>query len=517
MKAQEKNNGVITIQGSYVDTVDIPDSLILEIYTIPFQYKYKSMIAKVVKENFRFSINGLSRPHNITLKNANPKWTGTPILNDFIVMPGDDIAMRLGTYLKMPKKAVNGLVSNDTVMLMHEGFRKIFFAGTGAAKYQFLHELDSNDILTVPVVEKDNVNNIRETKLNLESVKNHYYANSTAMSQILSNRYKILLFKSKILDKYKSKLPIETFELLKLKLIADVNHNIYNFKIATIENIERDLNVRLSANDKETVKDEISKYQKLYDDSLAGLKPADERIALMPTNYIHLLVEKSIHEVGHTNAYQHIKDMYSSSLRDYLITYYFKRFLPQIRNRDSLLNDAITFVKDKECQQLLKNIGRNGKGVLAYQFALPDINDKIVRLEDLRGKVVFMDFWYTGCGGCSNYYQSILKPLEHKYRNNNEVVFVTVSIDKTKYLWKKSIADGKYTGPSVSQNVISLYTGGQGYNHEIIKHYGIQSYPRPLLIGKDGKIFSSDYPVLRNAKGLEDQIDQALKQQITTN
>ena len=123
----------------------------------------------------------------------------------------------------------------------------------------------------------------------------------------------------------------------------------------------------------------------------------------------------------------------------------------------------------------------------AYAFALPDANGKVIRLADLKGKVVFIDFWYTGCGACSKFYLTVLHEVEKTFAGREDIVFLTISIDSTKEQWLKSLKEGRYTSTD-APNVINLYTDGQAAEHEIIKWYKIRGYPQQILIGKDGKI-----------------------------
>lgn len=128
-------------------------------------------------------------------------------------------------------------------------------------------------------------------------------------------------------------------------------------------------------------------------------------------------------------------------------------------------------------------------GKVANDFELPDLNNKTVRLSDFRGKVVFLDFWYTGCMGCAEYYQSNVSIAEEYFKDSSAVVFITISIDTNKDEWKRSILKNIYT----SNLAFNLYTDGKGSSHPAISNYLVTGYPRPILISKNGKIFSNSY------------------------
>jgi len=64
----------------------------------------------------------------------------------------------------------------------------------------------------------------------------------------------------------------------------------------------------------------------------------------------------------------------------------------------------------------------------AADFTLPDLNGKVAKLGELRGKVVLVDFWATWCDPC----MKELPELEKLYQQFTAqgVVVVGVSIDK---------------------------------------------------------------------------------------
>lgn len=184
--------------------------------------------------------------------------------------------------------------------------------------------------------------------------------------------------------------------------------------------------------------------------------------------------------------YGYLKKTYHGEVRQKILTYYFRRKLEFEDNMHVLISDALnTVIKKEEYRTFLEQARTLVVGAPAYNFSLPDVNGKQVRLSDFKGKVVFIDFYYNGCGGCIQYHKNVVAPVKEKFKNNSKVVFMTVSIDKTKEKWLEGINSGKYT----SSQAVNLYTDGQADNHPLIKKYMIRSYPRPMLIGKSGNLF----------------------------
>ncbi len=107
-------------------------------------------------------------------------------------------------------------------------------------------------------------------------------------------------------------------------------------------------------------------------------------------------------------------------------------------------------------------------------------------LEDLKGKVVYVDVWATWCGPCLREIPS-LKTLEKDYHNKN-IAFVSLSIDEKKDYkkWRTMIAEKELGG-------IQLMADND-WKSSFVTAYGIRGIPRFIIIDTEGNIINSDAP-----------------------
>jgi peroxiredoxin len=111
----------------------------------------------------------------------------------------------------------------------------------------------------------------------------------------------------------------------------------------------------------------------------------------------------------------------------------------------------------------------------APSFSLEDAQGKLVKLSDLRGKVVLLDFWATWCHGCKTEIPWFME--FHKKYVSDGLAVIGVSMDE----------DGwKSVKPFVTEWKIPypIVVG----NEELGKVYSVESMPVTLLIDREGRI-----------------------------
>ena len=135
-----------------------------------------------------------------------------------------------------------------------------------------------------------------------------------------------------------------------------------------------------------------------------------------------------------------------------------------------------------QMKQQLDEMRALSVGQVAPDFELPDPNGKMVKLSDLRGKYVLIDFWAAWCKPCRQENPNVVR-LYSQYKDKGFEVF-GVSLDRTKEDWIKAIADDQLTWTHVSDL--------KYFNSAAAELYKIDAIPATYMIDPDGKIIAKD-------------------------
>lgn len=121
-------------------------------------------------------------------------------------------------------------------------------------------------------------------------------------------------------------------------------------------------------------------------------------------------------------------------------------------------------------------------GSPAIDFQVSDANGKKIKLSDLKGKVLYIDFWASWCSPCRAQFPYAAKVKEHF--EGKDVVFIYVSIDEDAKSWKDAI--DKY-------NLNGLHTR-VGEQSQIVDDYGAKGVPTYFIVDKEGNFWGENPP-----------------------
>jgi thiol-disulfide isomerase/thioredoxin len=122
-------------------------------------------------------------------------------------------------------------------------------------------------------------------------------------------------------------------------------------------------------------------------------------------------------------------------------------------------------------------------GSMAPDLAFSSPDGKILKLSDLKGKVVLLDFWASWCRPCRMENPNVVANSK-KYHDQGFEVY-SVSLDKDKNSWIKAIADDHLTWPN---HVSDL----KFWSSEAAAVYGVRSIPETYLIDRSGRIVAKN-------------------------
>jgi len=372
--------------------------------------------------------------------------------------------------------------------------KDVFFTGKDAEKYNCMYKIGKIS---------DGINN---DKFNAFGELKNYKA---AYASLLYSRDSLYNLQLGILNEYKNKLKPEIYNLIKIDCWATCNNLIVGFCYGAFNG---DPNEQYEEAARHFFLKYYANYKEIhFRDSILLVKSYNYGDFLNLRNHVYpeIMSEKI---KGHRNVtFADINSVINSHYQNGILKDKLRllALLDLNWKKEGDFTDYIDLAIKEAGNNAFKTAMMEIKDSLAiggnaFPFNMPDKNGKIYSLKDFKGKLLVIDFWFTGCHGCLNMAET-LKPIAAFYKSNPNVVFATISIDWNKDGWLKSLQSEKYC----SDDEINLLEGIRGQS-SFVKHYHINEYPTLLIISKEGKVLSVTPPDPSNTEVFKQFLNQFL-------
>lgn len=372
---------------------------------------------------------------------------------------------------------------DDSIIVKQEG-QRLKFTGRGWEKYYIQYEY-------YLLRETKKWHRFRDAAKSIE--------NYTEFSNQINHEYS---FTTALIERYESNLSSYAYTYLKTLFAVEIESDRLRAFIGLNAN-RQELNIRSedlviiydSTIAKSPVTNLIAADNDLYNLKLSIIPDLTRMQFRRIRNFIQS--DTTDYSTFYYGCYKLAKQQYSGILREKVLARIVTSDLIKrakfADETEIALTDFYTTATDTSLKNWVKEYElawrKLTKGKIAPEFSIIDTKGDTVSLDDFSGKIVLLDFWFTGCAGCIQMVPA-LKKVEKYFSNNPNVVFLSVSIDKDKKTWLKSVAGSEYS----SGRSINTYTNGQGQDHFIISRYKVTSYPTLFLIDHIGELATNKIP-----------------------
>ncbi|MDR3711376.1 MAG: TlpA disulfide reductase family protein [Puia sp.] len=153
-----------------------------------------------------------------------------------------------------------------------------------------------------------------------------------------------------------------------------------------------------------------------------------------------------------------------------------------IRDRYDRLSEPVKrSLPGKKVLGYLEGRDRLQEHKLFSDFALPDSNDKPVRLSDVKSRYILLDFWFSQCGPCLASFPELIRFYQKTTRDRFQVIGLSVDGRQLIPLWKSTI--GKAGLPWI--NLLDS-------DYKICHDYSVGNFPTKILLDRDRRIVKID-------------------------
>jgi thiol-disulfide isomerase/thioredoxin len=388
------------------------------------------------------------------------------ILDKYVIMPGDSLYLQVDHF------------KSDR-----------YYMGSHASHYDVQHQIrketrKASNLKTMSLLTQDSTEFMasEQRQADMKAAANHSPYKSFQiidMESLPSSWSKNLSEMNiehpglKVLQSYKGKIPEQLYEILEADLLAERYSS--NFK-----SFHANVTFFGSSPGMEAL------YQK-HMRNLPDLR-VTEQAKLASAEYQDMVVNhaKLVSRMEGKEVFDVLYGNYDGELRNRVLINYLGTYFKNISGVEDKLQKTMEVVTDpNQLYHLEQLMASNKLGQEMPELKMKSIDGETVALDEFKGKVLLLDFWFTGCQPCLMLYKTTLKPLKERLESIEDVQILSINVESSEERWKKSVSEGKYTSPEGHNFYI-----GKRTDHPFLKHYKVNGFPTLMVVDKEGKLYS---------------------------
>lgn len=176
------------------------------------------------------------------------------------------------------------------------------------------------------------------------------------------------------------------------------------------------------------------------------------------------------------------------------------------RNRtEAGFDQYMTSLENKAMNTLHEHLRKAMTKEKAPMFSLRDLEGKIVRMDELKGKVVILDFWATWCKPCKESFPAMQKII-NRYKDNPNVTFYFIDT------WERGDKREK-------EKEVAVYIKTNRYDfsvlfdseNTVVSQFKVSGLPTKYVIDKEGFIRFRSFGYRGSDEDLIAELDEMIK------